>query len=75
MEQALEIHILVVVKESAVFTVDPSAGFLSVYGTDPHANPEFALSMMAKQVRFRVNCILNANICYVIAVVSMRYVR
>ncbi|CDS07042.1 hypothetical protein LRAMOSA09565 [Lichtheimia ramosa] len=45
-----EMYVDFMVKESAVFTVDPSAGFSSVYGTDPHANPGLALSMMAKQL-------------------------
>lgn len=66
----------VVVKESAVFTVDPSAGFSSVYGTDPHANPGLALSMMAKQVLCPIYCLTHTLIYMrVIAIVSMRYVR
>lgn len=70
------IQFWVVVKESAVFTVDPSAGFSSVYGTDPHANPGLALSMMAKQVLCPIYCLTHTLIyMHVIAIVSMRYVR
>lgn len=42
--------IIDVVKESAVFTVEPSTSYLTVFGTDPHSDPDFALRTIAKQL-------------------------
>lgn len=39
-----------VVNESAVFTVDPTTSFLSVFGDDHMANPDDSLRVTAKQV-------------------------
>ncbi|KAI9313586.1 Sec1-like protein [Dichotomocladium elegans] len=45
-----EMYVDFMVKESAVFTVDPPSSFLAVYGTDSYAKPEESLRIMAKQL-------------------------
>lgn len=42
---------LTLVNESAVFTVDPTTSFLSVFGKDRTADPDEALRLTAKQVK------------------------
>lgn len=43
-------YFIPIVKESAVFTVEPSTSYLSIFGTDPHSDPDLALRTIAKQL-------------------------
>ncbi|KAI8141031.1 Sec1-like protein [Fennellomyces sp. T-0311] len=45
-----EMYVDFMVKESSVFTVDPASSYISIYGSDPYAQPDQALKMIAKQV-------------------------
>ncbi|KAI8991399.1 Sec1-like protein, partial [Mycotypha africana] len=62
-----ELYVDFMVNETAVFTVDPSTSFRSVFGDDRMTNPDEALSSIAKQVTSIVQkeidnfCRLNQN--------------
>ncbi|GAA5812262.1 hypothetical protein MFLAVUS_005712 [Mucor flavus] len=45
-----ELYVDFMVKESAVFTVDPTTSFLSVFGQDPRSDPDESLRTTAKQL-------------------------
>ncbi|KAI8384493.1 Sec1-like protein [Radiomyces spectabilis] len=45
-----EMYVDFLVSESAVFTVDPSTAFYSVFGVDQHCDPNLSFATMAKQL-------------------------
>lgn len=57
--------IFMIVNESAVFTVDPTTSFLSVFGDDHMSNPDDSLRVTAKQVSFFVG-VLSGKIKHVL---------
>lgn len=46
-----ELYVDFMVNESAVFTVDPTTSFLTLFGQDRMSDPDASLRVTAKQVR------------------------